>query len=89
LVQSKKAGIEAPISGQGWRLRYWQAMSQPTTITLDSHWRGKRTPVEVVVTRVTVREVSYIAVDCSVSGTLPQRLFLQDFQPVPVRKKKR
>jgi hypothetical protein len=36
----------------------------------------------VVVTRVTVREVSYMAVDCSISGTLPQWLFLQDFQPV-------
>jgi hypothetical protein len=61
-------------------------MSQP--ITLHSHWRGKRTHVEVVVTRVTARDVSYIAVDYSVSGTLPQWLFLQDFQPVTERKKK-
>jgi hypothetical protein len=61
-------------------------MSQP--ITLHSHWRGKRTYVEVVVTRVTARDVSYIAVDYSVSGTLPQWLFLQDFQPVTERKKK-
>ena len=32
-------------------------------ITVNSHRHGKGTPVEVVVTRVTVREVSYIAVD--------------------------
>jgi hypothetical protein len=55
-------------------------MTQP--ITLHGHWRGKRTAVEVVVTRVTLREVSYMAVDCSVSSTLPQWLFLQDFQPM-------
>jgi hypothetical protein len=61
-------------------------MTQP--ITLHSHWRGKRTVVEVVVTRVTVREVSYMAVDCSISGTLPQWLFLQDFEPMTDRKKK-
>ena len=61
-------------------------MTQP--ITLHSHWRGKQTRVEVVVTRVTLREVSYMAVDCSISATLPQWLFLQDFQPVTERKKK-
>jgi len=32
--------------------------------------------------------VSYIAVDDTFSGTLPQRLFLQDFEPVTERKKK-
>jgi hypothetical protein len=63
-------------------------MTPSTTITLHSHWRGKRNLVEVVVTRVTLREVSYIAVDCSISGTLPQWLFVQDFQPVRERKKK-
>ena len=31
---------------------------------------------------------SYIAVDCSVSGTVPQWMFLQDFRPVTERKKK-
>jgi hypothetical protein len=30
----------------------------------------------------------YIAVDKSFSGTLPQWLFLQDFQPLPDKKKK-
>ena len=58
------------------------------TITLHSHWLGKQTQVEVVVTRVTVREVSYMAVDCSISGTLPQWPFLQDFQPLIEQKKK-
>ena len=57
-------------------------------ITVASHWRRKQVPIEVTVTRVTTREVSYIALDKSVSGTLPQWLFLQDFRPVPVRKKK-
>jgi hypothetical protein len=36
----------------------------------------------VVVTRVTIREVTYIALDKSFSGTPPQWLFLQDFQTV-------
>jgi hypothetical protein len=31
--------------------------------------------------------VSYIALDKSFSGTVPQWLFLQDFQPVTERKK--
>jgi len=35
-----------------------------------------------MVTRVTLREVSYIALEKTFSGTLPQWLFLQDFQPV-------
>jgi hypothetical protein len=61
-------------------------MTQP--ITLHSHWRGKRATVEVAVTHVTVSTVSYVAVDCSISGTLPQWLFLQDFEPVTGRKKK-
>jgi hypothetical protein len=29
-----------------------------------------------------------MAVDCSISGTLPQWLFLEDFEPVTERKKK-
>lgn len=44
--------------------------------------------MEVVITRVTLREVSYVAVDKSFSGTLPQWQFLQDSEPVPERKKK-
>jgi len=58
-------------------------------ITVNSRWRGKQTRVGVVVTRVTVREISYIAVDKSIAGTLPQWLFLQDFQPVTERKNPR
>jgi hypothetical protein len=58
-------------------------------ITVNSLWIRKQVPVEVIVTRVTFREVSYIAVDKSFSGTLPLWLFLQDFQPVTERKKKR
>jgi hypothetical protein len=57
-------------------------------ITVHSRWRGKQTQVEVVVTRVRFREVSYIAVDKSCSGRVPQWMFLQDFQPVTERKKK-
>ena len=43
---------------------------------------------EVEVTRVTCREVSYIALDKTLSGTLQQWQFLQNFQPMPERKKK-
>jgi hypothetical protein len=45
-------------------------------------------PIEVEVTRVTFREVSYIALDKTFSGTMSRWLFLQDFQPVTERKKK-
>jgi hypothetical protein len=54
-------------------------MTQP--ITVNSRWRLKHVLIDVIITRVTFRTVSYIAVDCSVSGTLPQWLFLHDFQP--------
>jgi hypothetical protein len=37
-----------------------------------------KTSAEVTVTRVTVREVSYMALDKTFSDTLPQWLFLQD-----------
>jgi hypothetical protein len=57
-------------------------------ITVNSHWQGKKMQVEVVVTRVTIREVSYIALDKSVSGALPRWQFLDSFQPVTERKKK-
>jgi hypothetical protein len=50
-------------------------------ITLHSHWRGKQTPIEVTVTRVTARTVSYIAVDGTFSGTVPQWQFLHSFRP--------
>jgi len=53
-----------------------------------SRWQYKKTAAEVIVTHVTIREVSYIAADKSFSGTLPQWLFLADFQPVTERKKK-
>ena len=57
-------------------------------ITVHSHWRRKQTPIDVTVTRVTAREVSYITLDKTVSGTVPQWQFLRSFRPVPVRKKK-
>lgn len=60
--------------GGGWRLRYLQAMTQP--ITVNSRWIRKHVAIEVTVTRVTESTVSYIAVDCSISGTVAQWLFL-------------
>jgi len=49
-----------------------------------------RAAIEVEASRVTFREVlSYIALDKTFSGTLPQWLFPQHFQPVTERKKKR
>lgn len=54
-------------------------MTEP--ITLRSHWRRKQVPIEVTVTRVTFRTVSYIALDKTFSGALPRWQFLQDFQP--------
>jgi hypothetical protein len=57
-------------------------------ITVNSHWQHKKTSAEVIVTRVTFREVSYMALDKTFSGPLSQWLFLQDFQPVTERKKK-
>jgi len=58
------------------------------TITVHSHWIRKQVPIEVTVTRATFREVSYIAVDKTFSGTLPHWQFLVDFQPVTEHKKK-
>ena len=43
---------------------------------------------DFIVTRGTFREASYIALDGS-SGTVPQWLFLEEFQPVPEKKKRR
>jgi hypothetical protein len=39
-----------------------------------------------MVTRVTIREVSYKAVDGPFAGTVPQWKFLDQFQPVPAQK---
>ena len=63
-------------------------MTQPT-ITIRSRWQSKRLAVKVIITRVTLREVSYMALDSTFSGTVPQRQFLQDFEPVTKREKKR
>jgi len=70
-------------------MRLPRAAPLPTTpITVNSRWLRKQAPIEVIITRVTLRTVSYIALDKSFSGTLPQWLFLQDFRPVTERKKK-
>jgi hypothetical protein len=61
-------------------------MTQP--ITVNSRWQYKKTAAEVIVTRISRQEVSYIAADKSFSGSVPLWLFLADFQPVPDKKKK-
>jgi hypothetical protein len=61
-------------------------MPTQSTITVNSRWIRKQVAIEVEVTRVSFR-VSYIALDKTFSGTVPQWLFLQDFQPVTERKK--
>jgi len=61
-------------------------MTQP--ITVNSRRRHKKNAAQVIVTSVTFREVSYMALDKSCSGTLPHWQFLQVFQPVTERKKK-
>jgi hypothetical protein len=76
--------LEAAISGRT-AASLFAAMTLPIT---NSHWRGKRTPFEVVVTRVTIREISYMGVDGSVSSTVPHWQFLVDFEPLPDNKKK-
>jgi len=63
-------------------------MPPSTTITVNTRWRRKQAALEVEVTRVSVRGVSYIAVDKTCSGTLPQWQFVAEFQPVQERKKK-
>ena len=69
-------------------LRFIQKPSMPGHYAWIVFVTCKQVAVEVVVTRVTVSTVSYIAVDCSISGTVAQWLFLQDFEPVTERKKK-
>ena len=61
--------------------------TQPT-ITVNSRWWGKHIECQVVVARVTDRDVSYAAVDHPFAGTVPQWKFLDDFQPMPAQKKK-
>jgi hypothetical protein len=58
------------------------------TIALNSRWQHKKSAAQVTVTRVTIGTVSYIAVDKSVSGSVPQWQFLDDFEPLPEPKKK-
>jgi hypothetical protein len=53
-------------------------------IAVNARWRGKQSLIEVSVTRVTLCTVSYIVLDGPICGTLPEWLFLQDFQPLPV-----
>jgi hypothetical protein len=61
---------------------------QPTQpISLNSRWRYKQSLIEVTVKRVTIGTVSYIAVDKSASGSVPQWQFLENFQPVTEKKK--
>jgi len=59
----------------------------PST-TINSHWWGEHIQCEVMVTRVTPRDVSYIAVDGPFAGTVPQWKFLDQFQPIAARKKR-
>jgi len=63
------------------------AMTLPIT-RINSHWQHKKTSAEVTVTLVTIREVTFISLDKSFSGTLAQWLFLKDFEPLPDTKKK-
>ena len=56
------------------------------SIAVRSHWHTKSMQAEVTVTLVTIREVSYFALE-TFSDTLPSWQFLQDFQPVTERKK--
>ena len=63
------------------------AVTTQEAIIVNSRWRSRQLAIEVVVTRPTFREVSYMALDKTFSGTLPLWLFLKDFQPVTGKKK--
>ena len=63
-------------------------MSTPA-ITVTSRWQSKRLGIEVRVSRVTIRTVSYRTLDFTFYGTLPQWQFLQVFQPTTGKKKLR
>jgi len=54
----------------------------------NTHWWDDHIQCEVVVTRVTIRVVSYTAVDRPFAGTVPQWKFLDRFKPMPAQKKK-
>jgi len=56
-------------------------------ISLNNRGRYKQSLIEVTVTRVTIGTVSYIAVDKSASGSVPQWQFLENFPPVTEKKK--
>jgi len=58
-------------------------------ITVTSRWQSKRLGIEVRVSRVTIRTVSYRTLDFTFYGTLPQWQFLQVFQPTKGKKKQR
>jgi len=62
------------------------AMTIPA-ITVTSRWQSKRLGIEVRVSRVTIRTVSYRTLDFTFSRTLPQWQFLQVFQPATGKKK--
>jgi hypothetical protein len=51
-------------------------------ITVYSRWRSKRFGIEVRISRVTDLAVSYRTLDFTFSGSVPQWLFLQNFQPI-------
>jgi len=61
----------------------------PLPVKVNSRRWGKQIHCEVRVTRVIIRDVFCAAVNGPFAGTLPQRKFPDQFQPVLVRKKKR
>ena len=58
-------------------------------ITVNSRLWAEHIQCEVIVTCVTIRDVSYTAVDHPFAGTVPQWQFLDQFRPMPAQKKKR
>jgi hypothetical protein len=57
-------------------------MPQSVTITVNSRWRRKQVPIEVIVNRATSPMCPTFPMDKTFSGKLPQWLFLQDFQSI-------
>jgi hypothetical protein len=51
------------------------------SIAVRSHWHTKSMQAEVTVTLVTIREVSYIALDKTFSDTLPRCQFSKTSSP--------
>ena len=62
-------------------------MPPSVTITVNSRWRRKQVPPELW-SPASPSALSFIAVDKTVSGTLPPWLFLEDFEPAAEHKKK-